>query len=71
MLISYGIPSAQIIAVSAGEEDLKVPTPDNTPNAANRRVRVVKETKTLEEPKLAPLIIEEYTESDGCEDCEM
>ena len=71
MLISYGIPSAQIIAVSAGEEDLKVPTPDNTPNAANRRVRVVKETKTLEEPKLAPLIIEEYTESDVCEDCEM
>ena len=27
MLIEYGIPSSQIIAVSAGEEDLKVPTP--------------------------------------------
>ena len=44
MLVSYGIPASQIVAVSSGEEDLKVQTPDGTPNAANRRVRVVKET---------------------------
>ena len=43
MLIQYGIPASQIVAVSAGEEDLAVPTPDNTPNAENRRVRVVTE----------------------------
>ncbi len=49
MLIEYGIPSSQIVAVSAGEEDLKVPTPDGVPNAENRRVRVVKEV-TYTEP---------------------
>ena len=43
MLIEYGIPASQIVAVSAGEEDLKVPTPDGVRNAENRRVRVVKE----------------------------
>ena len=43
MLINYGIPASQIVAVSAGEEDLKVPTPDGVRNAENRRVRVVKE----------------------------
>ena len=48
MLIKYGIPASQIVAVSAGEEDLAVPTPDNTPNAANRRVRVVKEVHYTE-----------------------
>lgn len=69
MLIKYGIPSSQIIAVSAGEEDLKVPTPNNTPNAANRRVRVVKEVHYTEQPKAAPIVVEEYTESDDCEDC--
>ena len=70
MLIEYGIPSSQIIAVSAGEEDLKVPTPNNTPNAANRRVRVVKEVHYTEQPKPAPIVVEEYTETDDCEDCE-
>ena len=70
MLIEYGIPASQIIAVSAGEEDLKVPTPNNTPNAANRRVRVVKETQYMEQPKPAPIIVEEYKESEYCEDCE-
>ena len=48
MLIKYGIPSSQIVAVSAGEEDLKVPTPDGVPNAENRRVRVVKEVSYTE-----------------------
>lgn len=59
MLIEYGIPASQIVAVSSGEEDLAVPTPDNTPNAANRRVRVVKETHYTEnEPAGAPVAIE-------------
>jgi outer membrane protein OmpA-like peptidoglycan-associated protein len=71
MLISYGIPSSQIIAVSAGEEDLKVQTPNNTPNAENRRVRVVKEVHYTEQPKAAPIVVEEYQEVDEpCEDCE-
>ena len=59
MLIQYGIPASQIVAVSSGEEDLAVPTPDNTPNAANRRVRVVKETHyTTEEPAANPVAVE-------------
>ena len=74
MLINYGIPSSQIIAVSAGEEDLKVQTPNNTPNAENRRVRVVKEVHFTEPPKpAAPIIVEEYQEVDGddfCDECE-
>lgn len=70
MLIEAGIPSSQIIAVSAGEEDLKVQTPNNTPNAENRRVRVVKETSFEEEPKPAPILVEKYTEVDECDDCE-
>lgn len=69
MLIKYGIPASQIIAVSAGEEDLKVPTPNNTPNAENRRVRVVKEVHYTEQPKAAPIVVEEYTETDDCEEC--
>ena len=74
MLIKYGIPASQIVAVSAGEEGLAVPTPDNTPNAQNRRVRVVKEVHYTETPKSAPMAIEveEYT-GDTCGDygCEM
>ena len=69
MLIEYGIPSSQIIAVSAGEEDLKIQTPNNTPNAENRRVRVVKEVHYTEPAKTAPVMVEEYTEVDGCEEC--
>ena len=67
MLIKYGIPASQIVAVSAGEEDLAVPTPDNTPNAANRRVRVVKEVHYTETPKPVPMAIEveEYS-ADTC-----
>lgn len=58
MLIQYGIPASQIVAVSAGEEDLAVPTPDNTPNADNRRVRVVKETHYTENPRPVPVEID-------------
>ncbi|MBO5705181.1 MAG: OmpA family protein [Alphaproteobacteria bacterium] len=63
MLIEYGIPSSHIVAVSAGEEDLAVPTPDHTPNADNRRVRVVKEVHYTEPAKPVPMAIEveEYT----------
>ncbi|MBO4479996.1 MAG: OmpA family protein [Alphaproteobacteria bacterium] len=76
MLIEYGIPSSQIVAVSAGEEDLKVPTPDGVPNAENRRVRVVKEV-TYTEPggtrmmPIADVSVQEYV--DGCDgsDCDM
>lgn len=70
MLIKYGIPSSQIVAVSAGEEDLKVPTPNNTPNAENRRVRVVKEVHYTEnQPQVAPIVVEEYADAeDNCED---
>ena len=70
MLIEYGIPSSQIVAVSAGEEDLKVPTPNNTPNAENRRVRVVKEVHYTEPQKPAPIVVEEYSSVDDCADCE-
>ena len=55
MLIEYGIPSSQIVAVSAGEEDLKVPTPDGVRNAENRRVRVVKEVSYTEEGGMMPV----------------
>ena len=58
MLIKYGVPASQIVAVSAGEEGLAVPTPDNTPNAENRRVRVVKEIYPEEKPKTAPMEIQ-------------
>lgn len=59
MLIKYGIPASQIVAVSAGEEDLAVPTPDGTPNAENRRVRVVKEVYSTEKASAAaPVAIE-------------
>ena len=70
MLIGYGIPSSQIIAVSAGEEDLKVQTPNNTPNAANRRVRVVKEVHYTEPAKPAPIVVEEYSETEDCDGCD-
>lgn len=68
MLIKYGIPASQIVAVSAGEEDLKVPTPDGVPNAQNRRVRVVKEVYTTDDaPAAAPVAIEVQEVSAG--DC--
>ncbi|MBD5400836.1 OmpA family protein [bacterium] len=59
MLIKYGIPASQIVAVSAGEEDLAVPTPDGVPNAENRRVRVVKEVYSSDNTgAVAPVAIE-------------
>ena len=66
ILIQRGIPASQIVAVSAGEEDLKVWTPDGVPNAENRRVRVVKEV-TYTEPggqmvPVANVSVEEYVE---------
>jgi len=72
MLVKYGIPASQIVAVSAGEEGLKVPTPDGVANAENRRVRVVKEVHYTEQPTAQPMAIavEEYAVPDcgpyGC-----
>lgn len=57
MLIQNGIPASQIVAVSAGEEDLKVKTGDGVPNAENRRVRVVKETHYTEPGKVVPVAV--------------
>lgn len=71
MLIKYGIPASQIVAVSAGEEDLAVPTPDGVANAANRRVRVVKEVHYTEPAQPVPVaIVEEYSVNEA-EDCGM
>lgn len=61
MLIKYGIPASQIVAVSAGEEGLAVPTPDGVANAANRRVRVVKEVHYEEPVQNTPILVEEYS----------
>lgn len=66
MLIKYGIPASQIVAVSSGEEDLAVPTADGVANAANRRVRVVKETHYAEQAKAAPIVVEEYSANEPC-----
>ena len=73
MLIEYGIPSSQIVAVSAGEEDLKVPTPDGVPNAENRRVRVVKEVSYMEPGGMMPVAdvsVEEFAGECGDYGCE-
>lgn len=71
MLIERGIPASQIVAVSAGEEDLKVWTPDGVPNAENRRVRVVKEVTYTDSNggKMVPVAnvaVEEFIED--CDD---
>ena len=61
MLIKYGIPASQIVAVSAGEEGLAVQTGDGVANAANRRVRVVKEVHYTEPARQVPVaVVEEY-----------
>ena len=73
MLIEYGIPASQIVAVSSGEEDLKIPTPDNTPKAENRRVRVVKETSYTEPAGTMPVanvVVEEYSSACDGFDCD-
>ncbi len=66
MLIKYGIPASQIVAVSAGEEDLAVKTGDNVANAANRRVQVIKEIHQTEPSAGAVTVVEEYTETQEC-----
>lgn len=50
MLVKYGIPSDQIVLVSSGEYDLKVPTKDGVKNSENRRARVIKEQRYVEMP---------------------
>ena len=73
MLIKYGIPASQIVAVSAGEEDLAVQTPDGVANAANRRVKVVKEVHyTEDKPQQLPVtVVEEYVAPDEADVCGM
>ena len=51
MLVKYGIPSEQIVIVSSGENDLKVQTKDGVRKAENRRARVIKEERYIEQPK--------------------
>lgn len=69
MLVKYGIPSGQIVAVSAGEEDLAVPTADGVANADNRRVRVVKEVHYTEPARNVPVAV--VTEYSGDAECGM
>lgn len=64
MLIKYGIPASQIVAVSAGEQDLAVKTGDNVANAANRRVQVIKEVHYTEDSPSAPIAVEVEEYSD-------
>lgn len=72
MLIKYGIPASQIVAVSAGEEGLAVQTGDGVANAANRRVRVVKEVHYTEPVKHAPIaVVEEYVAPNDAGVCGM
>jgi outer membrane protein OmpA-like peptidoglycan-associated protein len=74
MLVKYGIPSSQIVSVSAGKKDNKIPTGDQVKKAENRRVQVIKETHYTENPGVAPFAVEveEYTEGAcneyGCEE---
>jgi peptidoglycan-associated lipoprotein len=65
MLIQYGIPGDQIVAVSSGKKDLKVQTKDQVRNAENRRVRVVKEQRYTEQPD--PPYVNAVVEADGYE----
>ena len=51
MLIKYGIPAAQIVAVSAGEKDNKVNLGDGVSSPDNRRAKVIKEIHYTEQPK--------------------
>lgn len=71
MLIKYGIPASQIVAVSAGEEDLAVQTPDGVANAANRRVKVVKEVHYTEEQPTPVTVVEEYVTPENSDVCGM
>lgn len=53
MLVKYGIPSDQIVMVSSGENDLKVQTKDGVSNKENRRARVIKEQRYIEQQKVS------------------
>ena len=65
MLVQYGIPSEQIVTVSSGKNDLKVSTGDQVKNAENRRVRVVKEQRYIEQPAVSHInaLVEEDFET--------
>ena len=41
LIAKFGVSPQRIEAVGLGETQLLVPTPDETPNARNRRVQVV------------------------------
>ncbi len=58
MLVEYGIPRSQIVIVSAGENDNKVPTKNGVENAENRRVRIVKEVRYTEKPATMPVQVQ-------------
>lgn len=69
MLVKYGIPAKQIVAVSSGEKDNKISTGDGVPNAENRRVRVVKELHYTEPGKSVPVAAVEF-EKQFSKDCD-
>ncbi|MDR1071711.1 MAG: OmpA family protein [Rickettsiales bacterium] len=58
MLVAHGIPAGSIIVLSSGKNDLKVPTGKNVKNAENRRVRVVKEVRSIERPQMPEPVVE-------------
>jgi outer membrane protein OmpA-like peptidoglycan-associated protein len=58
MLVAHGIPAGSIIVLSSGKNDLKVPTGKNVKNPENRRVRVVKEVRSVERPQMPEPIME-------------
>jgi outer membrane protein OmpA-like peptidoglycan-associated protein len=41
LIAKFGVSPERLVAVGMGQTQLLVPTPDNTPNASNRRVQVV------------------------------
>jgi outer membrane protein OmpA-like peptidoglycan-associated protein len=41
LIAKFGVAPGRLVAVGMGETQLLVPTPDQTPNASNRRVQVV------------------------------
>ena len=41
LINKFGVDPSRLVAVGLGQTQLLVPTPDNTPNAQNRRVQVV------------------------------
>lgn len=74
MLMKYGVPASQIVAVSAGEEGLAVKTADDVANAKNRRARITKRTTHKKSAHAMPVMVEVQDVSDietcgeyGCE----